>query len=416
MGVEFSVLGGVHPPSAPWGTEHVLCSPRLVDRLPELTPRRNQVCVVFGAGGALGPDVLHGLLRRFSVVIGVDKQLTYIVDDVEYRSVDLSNPTEISDFFNTLRTFMAHHHLVLGACYDLATIQTSATDGSDRNALTAGKQALVDALRTFDQDVRLVYMSTAEVYGAPEGAPYNEEHTQEPINGYGRHKRAEEQAVLRAHGQPTANGTLFVTALRTWTISMVNYDENGTVIGSRNYNDPMISLAEKLARSGVKLPVPEPELQAQFHPSEEVAEVLVYFGEQPYTAACWGRPFNCIGQPTSHGTMRDICNDVFTEGEADATPVIARVANHLSPLFARSVGLVARCAHQIRWLGSTRFGERLPFLYRSTHIDGGNLRAVLGPHLSHPDGSHSEEAVRALCQGLRRGGPHALNIKRYAMY
>lgn len=416
MGVENSDLGGVYPPSAPWGTERIRCSPRLAERLPEQTPRRNEICLVFGAGGALGPDVLHGLLRRASVVIGIDKQLTYVVDGVTYRAVDLNNPDDIHEFFEHLRVFMEHHQLSLGACYDLATIQTSATDGSNRDALTAGKQALIEALCGFDQNIRLIYMSTAEVYGAPEGAPYNEAHTQEPINGYGRHKRAEEQAMLNAHGRPTTNGALFVTALRTWTISMVNYDETGRVVGSRNYNDPMISLAEKLARSGVRLPVPSPDLQAQFHPSEEVAEVLVHFGEQVFTAACWGRPFNCIGQPTSHGTMRDICNDVFAEDSTDSSPLVAELINRLSPVFARSVGLVARWAHQFKWLGATRFGERLPFLYRSTHIDGGDLRAVLGPMLSHPDGSQSEEAVRALCEGLRRGGPKALNIKRYAMY
>ena len=416
MGVDYSTLGGERPPAAPWGTERVRCNPNLAERLAEQTPRRNEICLVFGAGGALAPDVLHGLLRRVSVVIGIDKQLTYTVDGVLYRAVDLNRPNDITAFFAHLRTFMRENQLTIGACYDLATIQTSATDGSDRGALTVGKQALVDALCSFEQDIRLIYMSTAEVYGAPEGAPYDEEHTQEPINVYGRHKRAEEHAIIQAHGQSTGNGKLYVTALRTWTISMVNYDAHGNVIGTRNYNDPMISLAEKLARSGVKLPVPAPESQAQFHPSEEVAEVLVHLGEQALTAACWGRPFNCIGQPTSHGTMRDICNEVFTDGEDTAPSVVAQMLNRLSPMVAVSVGVVARWAHRVRWLGATRFGERLPFLYRSTHIDGGDLRAVLGPMLSHPDGSHSEDAVRALCQGLRKGGQDALNIKRYAMY
>ena len=264
MGVDYSTLGGERPPAAPWGTERVRCNPNLAERLAEQTPRRHEICLVFGAGGALAPDVLHGLLRRVSVVIGIDKQLTYTVDGVLYRAVDLNRPNDITAFFAHLRTFMRENQLTIGACYDLATIQTSATDGSDRGALTVGKQALVDALCSFEQDIRLIYMSTAEVYGAPEGAPYDEEHTQEPINVYGRHKRAEEHAIIQAHGQSTGNGKLYVTALRTWTISMVNYDAHGNVIGTRNYNDPMISLAEKLARSGVKLPVPAPESQAQF--------------------------------------------------------------------------------------------------------------------------------------------------------
>jgi nucleoside-diphosphate-sugar epimerase len=373
------------------------------------------VCIVFGAGGALGPDVLHGLLRRVAVVIGVDKQLTYQVDGVHYRQVDLNEPESILSFFEDVRALAAKQGLQMGPCYDLATIQTSATDGADRTALVDGKRVLLEALCESNTDVKLVYMSTAEVYGAPEGAPYYEEHTQEPINVYGRHKCVEERAMLDAHARPTFGGMLHVTALRTWTISMVNYDEHGAVIGTRNYNDPMISLAEKLARSGVKLPVPAPEMQAQFHRSEEVAEVLVHLGEQTLTAASWGRAFNCIGQPTTHGTMRDICCDVFGADEAKFS-VGASVANAIGPIMARGIGLCAKWAHQITWLGSTRFGERLPFLYRSTHIDGGDLQAVLGPSLAEPEGTASEDAVRALCEGLLRGGPDALNMKRYAMY
>ena len=136
------------------------------------------------------------------MVIGVDKHITYHVDGVIYRNVDLNNSDEIQTFFRDVRQAAKGQGLTMGACYDLATIQTSATDGSNREALVEGKQAIIEALCTSDGDEKLVYMSTAEVYGAPKGAPYLEEHTQEPINVYGRHKRAEEQASEQRSERP----------------------------------------------------------------------------------------------------------------------------------------------------------------------------------------------------------------------
>ncbi len=80
-------------------------------------------------------------------------------------------------------------------------------------------------------------MSTAEVYGAPPGAPYREEHEKRPSNAYGRMKWAEEQDMMAAHGRPTAHRVLRVTALRTWTIVMVDVDDAGHLVSTRNYNE-----------------------------------------------------------------------------------------------------------------------------------------------------------------------------------
>ena len=308
-------LPGEAPPEAPWGSEWVACSPDLARRLPFEEPRRAEVCVVVGAGGALGPDVVHALKRRVAVVVGLDRQLTYRVEGVVYRRIDLADPGTVQAFFAGLGEWAASQGLTVGPCFDLATIQTSATDGSDRGALVAGKRALIDALCELGGSARLVYMSTAEVYGAPAGAPYAEDHEKSPINVYGRHKHREEGAVMACHGRAVREGQLRVVALRTWTISMVSHDVEGRVVSARNYNDPMVALAERLARSGVRLPVPDPTLLAQFHRSEEVAEVLVRLGEQPDGASTWGRAFNCIGAPTTHGRMRDICYEVFHGGE-----------------------------------------------------------------------------------------------------
>ena len=261
-------------------------------------------------------------------------------------------------------------------------------------------------------------MSTAEVYGVPEGAPYAEGHEKSPINVYGRHKHREEQAMMAAHGSQTAGGgQLRVVALRTWTISMVSHDAEGQVVAARNYNDPMIALAMRLARSGVRVPVPVPGLMAQFHRSEEVAEVLVRLGEQPADKPTWGQAFNCIGQPTTHGRMRDICFEVFAAASPSAwARMVGPSVGLVAPIVAGAIGSGARMAHRSAWLGATRFGERLPFLYRSTHIDSSSLQAILADELTVPGGSGSDDAVRVLCEGLRRGGPGALNMRRYTMY
>ena len=54
MGLDIAGFSGAPPPHAPWGTEEVRCSPDLQRRLQELSPKRPEVCIVFGAGGALG--------------------------------------------------------------------------------------------------------------------------------------------------------------------------------------------------------------------------------------------------------------------------------------------------------------------------------------------------------------------------
>jgi hypothetical protein len=66
--------------------------------------------------------------------------------------------------------------------------------------------------------------------------------------------------------------------------------------------------------------------------------------------------------------------------------------------------------------GARDMGARLPFLYRSTDIDAAALRAVLADRLSDPAGGSTLEAVRRLSEGLRNGGPDAVNQRRYDLY
>ena len=415
-------LPGVEPPAPPWGQRVVGPAPDLGRRLSPEPGARAQVAIVMGAGGAVGPDVVRALQHQgYGLVVGTDLRLTYRVPGAAYRQVDLADPAAVRGFLHDVWALAAELGATAEVVLDLATIQTTPTEAVDRGSLEVGKAALVEILAEAPGDVRLFHMSTAEVYGAPPGAPYREDHVKAPFNDYGREKLREEVAVLGGHGRATRGGTLRVVALRSWTIAMVETDESGRVVEARNYNDPITYVAERLARAGVRTPVVDPDLRGQFHLGEEVAEVAVLLVTEPPDSACWGQALNVTGQAAGHGEIRDVLYEVFTEpGTPAAHPWWSRPV----ALALRSGRLPRRALTGLGWLlehsggalGARDMGARLPFLYRSTDLDATALRAVLGDRLSQPDGGTTLEAVRRLSVGLRDGGPHALNQRRYDLY
>ncbi|MFW6197517.1 MAG: NAD-dependent epimerase/dehydratase family protein, partial [Myxococcota bacterium] len=206
-----SKLPGDAPPPPPWGVRPVGPSPALARRLERRPGAEGEVAVVLGAGGAFGPDVIRALqLRGMAAVVGADLQLTYPVPDAVYRRLDVSDGPALRDFLCHVERTAHQAGLRVGPVFDLSTVQTSPNAAVDRDRLQRGKEALAQALCARSGDVRLFYMSTAEVYGAPEGAPYGEDHVKAPFNDYGREKWHEERVLLAAHGRPTRGGRLHV--------------------------------------------------------------------------------------------------------------------------------------------------------------------------------------------------------------
>jgi nucleoside-diphosphate-sugar epimerase len=416
-------LTGQEPPAPPWGQRTVGPAPDLQRRLHPQPGAGEQVAVVLGAGGSFGPDIVRALQAQgFGLVVGTDLQLTYRVPGALYRQVDLADPGAtralLAEVWDLSEEFGVGAQVVL----DLATIQTTPSGQVDRGSLEVGKQALVEALAQAPGDIALFHMSTAEVYGAPPGAPYREEHVKAPFNDYGREKLREEVVVLGGHGRTTrGGGTLRVVALRSWTICMVETDADGRVLEARNYNDPITYVAERLARAGVRTPVVDPALRGQFHLGEEVAEVAVLLVTEPPDSATWGRAFNVTGRAAGHGAIRDVLFEVFTEsGPAADRPwwsAPVGLVLHSGRLPRRAlVGLAWVLEHSGGALGARDMGARLPFLYRSTDLDATALRQALGHRLVEPEGGSTLDAVRRLSLGLRDGGPNALNQRRYDLY
>lgn len=412
-------LPGSPPADPPWGVRPVGDNPELAARIDREPVATDEVAIVLGAGGAFGPDMLRALqLRGTGAIVGVDLQVTYPVEGICYRRVNLADPAELRTFFSSLEDALEAAGMRLGPIFDLSTIQTSPTQDVDRSQLERGKAALVAVLRELEREVRLFYMSTAEVYGAPKGAPYTEAHATTPFNDYGREKLREERTLLNAHGAPTQHGTLHVVALRNWTISMVERDEAGRIVESRNYNDPLLAVAERLSRIGARVPIVDPSLLANFHLSEEVAEVSLLLGTAPLEAPTWGRAYNCIGQAAAHGDIVDVAYDVFRDSD-NSSPWWAPLVRSVLPARLPRRGLVG--LGRVLELGGEIAGARdlsarLPFLYRSTHLDSSALQEALGDRLTEPSGSTTEGAVRQLAIGLREGGDDAVNHRRYEHY
>ena len=124
---------------------------------------------------------------------------------------------------------------------------------------------------------------------------------------------------------------------------MVNYDAAGEIAATRNFNDPMIALAEKLARAGVRLPVPDPDLMAQFHRAKR---------SQRFS---FGSPNSLLTHRAGavvqlHGTAHLAWDDaghlfeIFTAAgqENPFSGVVAQGADALEPAIAKVVG--ARCS------------------------------------------------------------------------
>jgi UDP-glucose 4-epimerase len=153
---------------------------------------------VTGGAGYIGSVVAEVLVRAGHQVQVLDNLVKghrdAVVDAAQFVEVDLLDREAMTDALRQFRTdaviHMAAHSLVGESVADPAKYY--------RNNVTAGL-SLLDAMR--DAGVgRLVFSSTAAVYGEPEKQPIEEHDATRPTNPYGESKLAFERA-LRWYGQ-----------------------------------------------------------------------------------------------------------------------------------------------------------------------------------------------------------------------
>ncbi len=413
------------PPSAPnWGQFLVWPSPELSKRIPKQMSLTHKVAVVIGAGGSFGPDLINALFQAgHKYVIGADIQLTYLAPGAVYRYLDLRDEGAVQDFYAKLRAWLHKNQLELAATYDLSAIQVCPNRiiRRDWEQLIEAKNNLVSAICAGSGDQKLFYMSSAEVYGRPINRlqPLQEHQLTRPFNRYAKAKAKEEEFMMFCHRRPTLSGKLQVTALRTFAISMVNYDLKGRIISARNYSGPKIIAAAKLVRNDIIPPVVNRDFKCQIHASEEVAEVCIHLGSAETKSKTWGRVFNCPAKPITHGQLVSVGYNYFKNKEKKMAlhfRLLRFLINDRSlPRFGIwLIGYTCQSLGQL--IGLRGVGERLPYVCQSFYMDYTEIKEALGDKLSNPEGTDSAEAIRKLAEGVSAGGNEDILFKRYSKY
>ena len=161
--------------------------------------------VVTGGAGYIGSAATHALVASGHDVLVIDNlsqgHSAALPQGVAFAQVDLTNPDALRKMVASFQPDAAMHFAALTIAPE------SVHDPSPywRVNLT-GTLNLLDALRAAGTS-RLVFSSTAAVYGVPEELPVTEDAEKAPINPYGATKLAAEQAIetyARAYGISTA--------------------------------------------------------------------------------------------------------------------------------------------------------------------------------------------------------------------
>ena len=152
------------------------------------------VSVVTGARGFLGAYV-QAALAEHGEVVGVGRP-----------EVEIPSP----EFDGVLQ--WARPELVVHCAGPASVAASTADPASDFEASVLVTSELVDRLSRLPRRPRLVFISSAAVYGEPPSLPVGERETPRPISPYGHHKLACEE-ILRefheAHGLPSVSLRVF---------------------------------------------------------------------------------------------------------------------------------------------------------------------------------------------------------------
>ncbi len=137
--------------------------------------------LVIGASGQMGRSIAERIEAR-----GVDAMV------LGRPAIDISDPTRLAEVIDHVRP-----RAILNTAA-FAQVDAAEKDRAEATALNANApRTLAEAAER--SGAALVHMSTDYVFDGSKGAPYSEDDTPNPINHYGRTKRAGEEAVL-AHG------------------------------------------------------------------------------------------------------------------------------------------------------------------------------------------------------------------------
>ncbi len=160
--------------------------------------QRPGVAFVTGAGGFLGGAVAEGLRRAGWRVVGLGHPTRHSGDSAGTPFVD--GDIDRASLTRALAPFGAPQ-LVFHAAGG-ASVGASINDPAQDRDRTIGSLApVLDFLQSEAPDARLIYPSSAAVYGDAGDGPIGEGAAPAPASPYGRHKLEAERLILAEHAE-----------------------------------------------------------------------------------------------------------------------------------------------------------------------------------------------------------------------
>lgn len=142
--------------------------------------------VVTGGAGYIGSVITEGLLKKGHTVIVLDNlqqgHREAVPPEADFRLADICDTQALEDIFHGTRIDAVMHMAAE------TVVEYSITDPKRffQNNLVGGINLLAAMMK---HDVcKLVFSSSAAVYGEPETTPVSEQHAKAPINSYGESK------------------------------------------------------------------------------------------------------------------------------------------------------------------------------------------------------------------------------------
>ncbi|MCL2467061.1 MAG: UDP-glucose 4-epimerase GalE [Micrococcales bacterium] len=179
--------------------------------------------LVTGGAGYIGAHLVRLLTQAGSEVVVVDDLSTGTVGrvgDVPLVRLDLADPAAIPDLVTTLRTYEVDEVFHFAARKNVPESFRRPTWYARQNV--GGLTNLLDAMHEA-RVTRIVFSSTAAVYGAPRGAQVHEADPTEPVNPYGWTKLTGEWLVRDA----AAAWGLCGVALRYFNVAGAGWPDLG---------------------------------------------------------------------------------------------------------------------------------------------------------------------------------------------
>ncbi len=164
--------------------------------------------LITGVAGFIGSYVARHFAERGFGVAGLDGRLPDSPCSEVFHFFRCTLPSEDLD-----RVIQDVHPEVCVHCAGPASVGLSMTDpAADFNASIPVTFNLLNSLRLFAPACRLIYLSSAAVYGNPDSLPVREDQPVHPISPYGFHKLVCEQMCLefvKVYGLHTATVRIF---------------------------------------------------------------------------------------------------------------------------------------------------------------------------------------------------------------